>query len=85
MAAFDFKPAFDRTQNPEIKQLQDTIRTLTQKLSIVLRDIGEDNLSPELLASLQTATNAGEVQVIKGKTANAYVGNDGVIYKILSD
>ena len=52
MAAFDFRPAFSKTTNPEIKQLQDAVQTMAQKLSIVLRDIDEDNLAPELRAKI---------------------------------
>lgn len=85
MAAFDFKPTFNNTKNPDVKQLQDTIRKLVQTLSVVLRDLGEDNLSPELLAEIQDTSKTEDIQVIKGKTANAYIGNDGIIYKILSD
>lgn len=52
MAVFDFRPAFSKTANPEVKQLQDAIQTMAQKLSIVLRDIDEDNLAPELRAKI---------------------------------
>lgn len=86
MAVFNYKPRFSETPDAHIRQMQEAIQTICQKLSSVLSDLGEDNLSPELMQAIrELSEKSADVQPIKGKTANAYIGDDGQIYKILSE
>lgn len=83
MANWKFDPRISATStDPAVRQLQQIVMDLARALKVAFRELDEDNMAPEFLASVQNKADVG-VQVIKDKEPNVYMGNDGVIFKIL--
>ena len=70
------------SSNREVKELQQAFQDLVRELNQKLNDVDEENIAPEFLPTITNAPKA-EVQVVKNKTPNAYIGNDGELLKIV--
>lgn len=83
MANWNYDPRINaNSQDPEVRQLQQAVMEMARTLRLILRDIGEENMSPEFLREIKNA-ETGDVQTVKNKEANVYMGADGVLFKIL--
>ncbi len=83
MARFRFTNRITaNSQNMEIRALQQQMQDLVSALNITLNDLNAENIAPEFLSRIENVEQ-GEIQVIKNKEANVYMGTDGALFKIL--
>lgn len=83
MARFRFTNRVSATsQNREIRQLQQQMQDLVSALNLALNDLDDENIAPEFLRRIENAQTE-EIQVIKNKEPNVYMGTDGALFKIL--
>lgn len=83
MANWNFDPRINANhEDPAVRQLQQVMMTLAGKLRVAWREIDVDNLAPDFLPTIQNGEKA-EVQIVKGKAPNAYIGNDGELFKVI--
>ena len=83
MARFQFTNRISATsRDPEVRQLQQQMQDLVRALNLQLNDLDAENIAPEFLSRIENEQQS-EIQVIKNKEANVYMGTDGALFKIL--
>ncbi len=83
MANWNYDPRLrERSEDPAVRELQQAMMAIARKLRVAMREVDADNIAPDFLPSITNAEKA-ELQVVKGKAANAYIGNDGELFKIV--
>lgn len=78
---FDLRINADHA-DPAVRQLQQAMMDLTRKLRVAMREIDAENLAPDFLPAIQNV-EAAQLQIVKGKTPNAYFGDDGALFKVV--
>ena len=83
MANWNYDPRITaNSNNPEIKKLQQTVMDMARELRMAMRELDEQNISPEYRQAIEN-TEEQPIQPVKNKTPNAYIGADGEIFKIV--
>ena len=83
MARFRFSNRITaNSDNPEMRLMQQQFQDLIAALNISLNDLDSENIAPEFLDRIVNEEKA-PIETVKNKEANVYMGNDGLIYKIL--
>lgn len=83
MANWNYDPRIrERSEDPAVRELQQAMADMARKLRVAMRELDADNIAPDFLPGITNAVK-GEMQVVRGKSPNAYIGNDGEILKIV--
>lgn len=86
MSKLNYTPRFSPTNDPAVREIQNVLNELVRQMKIALSSIDEENFTKEINDVIEAAdkrASAASVNAIANVDPNAYIDDDGVLYRVL--